>query len=439
MKADDFERGILGIVLLENDRIDLIASHLREAHFSLDSHRSIYRAMLKLRERKESIDGPTLCHEVESIGAVGGMAYLSDLTAGIYRFSESTVETYCENIRKAWKAREVERLGSDLELQAPCETADIESIISGAQSRLESIACDGSATKVTADDLADEVLESWEREHRLQSSPAIAFGIGSLDEAVGGMFPGHQIVVGARSGVGKTRFMVMATASVCAQGQPAQMNLIEPTRDEFMRGLAAFVSGVRACVATEPWQASKDERKTFYEAMALVRKWPLTIYDRANMTLDEIIARGRSAIRRGCRLIGVDYLQRVNIPSQEKGEQIRLRVARASTALANLVKDTGCTSLVLSQLRRTESMGIPTMQDLRESGQIENDAHTIILLHRDYDAERGIFLNTGAYVVPKRRFGPPANRRAYFANETATWENGDFNVRISGSRTYQDA
>lgn len=60
-------------------------------------------------------------------------------------------------------------------------------------------------------------------------------------------------------------------------------------------------------------------------------------------------------------------------------------------AIANLVKKTGCTSVVLSQLRRTETMGIPTMQDLRESGQIENDAHLIVLLHRDYDSERGIF------------------------------------------------
>ena len=143
------------------------------------------------------------------------------------------------------------------------------------------------------------------------------------------------------------------------------------------------------------------------------------------MTLDQVIARGRAAIHGGCRMIGVDYLQRLEVPVKDKNEQMRLRIARASMALANLVKKTGCTSVVLSQLKRTETMGIPTMQDLRESGQIENDAHLIVLLHRDYDAERGIFKDSGAYVVPKRRFGPPTNKRALFNRETATWEDAE--------------
>lgn len=424
MHAEDFERPILGVVMLDNDCLDLIATRLRPSHFFLESHREIYAAMVRLRQKHQPIDPITIAHELGDPGSVGGISYIADLTSGTYRMGESSLTAYCESVHKAWQRRQVASLGTDLELQAGLETLEVGSLVQNAQERLEAISCDGAATQASVDDLADDVLANWERDRSLQTSPALKFGIADLDSAVGGMFPGHQVVVGARSGVGKTRFLVMATAAVCLGGGTAQMNLIEPTRDEFMRGLAAFVGECRASVATEPWQATADERERFYRAMNLVRKWKLSIYDKANMSLDEIIARGRVAIRKGCRLIGVDYLQRVNIPQQEQGEQIRLRVARASTALANLVKDTQCTSLVLSQLRRTENMGIPTMQDLRESGQIENDAHTIILLHRDYDSERGVFKDTGAYVVPKRRFGPPANRRAYFDPTTATWEDG---------------
>jgi replicative DNA helicase len=138
-------------------------------------------------------------------------------------------------------------------------------------------------------------------------------------------------------------------------------------------------------------------------------------------SIESPVAAAAAAIHKGCRMIGLDYLQRLEVPVRDKNEQIRLRIARASMAIANLVKKTGCTSVVLSQLKRTETMGIPTMQDLRESGQIENDAHLIVLLHRDYDSERGIFKDTGAYVVPKRRFGPPTNQRARFGRDTATW------------------
>jgi replicative DNA helicase len=424
MRSEDFERSVLGMVLLDNNQIELVGSQLRANHFVLDSHQEIFSAMAQLRNEGQPIDALTLAHAIGHVERIGGTAYLSDLTNGLYRFSESGLVAYCEAIRRAWKARQLSSLGTDLALEAGLEFAEVDSLIQMTQDRLAAIDCDGVATQASVDELADDVLATWEQEHNLQSSPALEFGIKTLDEAIGGMFPGHQIVVGSRSGVGKTRFLVMATAAVCVTGASAQINLIEPTRDEFIRGLAAFMGECRACVATEPWQATPRERETFHRALASVRKWKLTIYDKASMTLDEIVARGRVAIRKGCRLIGVDYLQRVNIPAQEKGEQVRLRVARASTTLANLVKDTGCTSIVLSQLRRTENMGVPTMQDLRESGQIENDAHTIILLHRDYDAERGIFMNSGAYVVPKRRFGAPANRRAYFEPTTATWEDG---------------
>lgn len=425
MSVDNFERGILGIVQIDAGAMGLLATLIRPEHFALESHQQIFRAMLKLWERRSAIDASTIRAELPGgAEAIGGISYLMSLTDGMYRFSDSTMHTYCQHIRAAWKAREVARLGEGLALEASDSLASMEAVIAEAQERLEAIACDGEQGDATAEGCADEVLDSWDRENKLTNSPAVGFGIENLDSAVGGMFPGHQVVVGARSGVGKTRFLVMATAAVCACDLPAQMNLIEPTKDEFMRGLACFVAGLRASVATEPWTATREERDRFHGAMAIVRKWPLTIYDRATMSLDDIIARGRAAIHHGCRLIGVDYLQRVYVPSHERGEQIRLKVGRASMSLANLVKDTGCTSLVLSQLKRTETMGIPTMQDLRESGQIENDAHTIVLLHRDYDSERGIFLNTGSYVVPKRRFGPPANRRAFFDPLTATWESG---------------
>jgi replicative DNA helicase len=422
--ATDFEKGLLGVVLLENGRMALVVSLVQLHHFGLDSHQQIFGAMLNLYRLQRSIDTHTLADQLRGISGCSA-AYIADLTNGMYAFSEETIRTYAGKVRESWKARQVIALAESITATAQESGEDIESVIETAQSRLEAIACDSGEKDATADSCADTVLEEWEREHKMSDSPAVGFGIASLDQAVGGMFPGHQVVVGARSSAGKTRFLTQATAAVCAQGQRVQLNLIEPTREEIMRGLACFAGGMRASVASEPWTATREERDKFHSAMTLVRKWPLEIYDNANMTLDQVVARGRAAIHRGCRMIGLDYLQRLEVPMRDKGEQMRLRIARASMTLANLVKKTECTSLVLSQLKRTETMGIPTMQDLRESGQIENDAHLIVLLHRDYDSDRGIFKDTGAYVVPKRRFGSPTNKRASFNRLTATWEDGE--------------
>lgn len=425
--ANDFERGLLGMVLLDGNRMALLASLLAPHHFGLESHQRIYAAMQRLFSECKAITDLTLAEALGGLGnlrGVGGIGYITDLTAGMHRFSEDTIRSYAAEVRLSWKARQMAAACVVGEQRTQDGGEDIDFAIAEMQTRLEEIACDGTEA-AAVDGCADAVLEGWEREHNLSGSPAIGFGIDSLDDAVGGMFPGHQVVVGARSSVGKTRFLMQATAAVCARGAAAQLNLIEPTRDEFMRGLACYVAGLRASVASEPWTATREDRDRFRGAMAMVRRWPLEIYDHAGMTLDQVIARGRAAIHKGCRMIGLDYLQRLEVPIRDKNEQVRLRIARASTALANLVKDTGCTALVLSQLRRTETMGIPSMQDLRESGQIENDAHLIVLLHRDYDAERGIFKNSGSYVVPKRRFGSPTNKRAVFSAINATWEDGE--------------
>jgi replicative DNA helicase len=425
--TETFERGILGVVLLDHDRMVLIASLLQPQHFYLESHQQIYRAMLELFEQKHAIDAMTIASAlggVERAQVVGGVAYIMSLEEGMYKFSEDTIRTYAGNIKQAWKARRAagvaEALASGIQ-----DTEDIEAEIANAQKLLEEIACDGDTEDATVDHVAEEVQAEWERERSLTNSPAIGFGIKSLDDEVGGMFPGHQVVVGALSGVGKTRFLVQSTAAVCGAGYPVQLNLIEPTKAEVLRGLACFHAGLPASVATEPRTATREQVEKFRVAMAAVRKWPLTLYDRANMTLDEMIARGRAAIRKGCRMIGTDYLQRINVPLRDKADQERLRIARASTAFANLVKDTGCTSLLMSQLKRIQIGSIPTMADLRETGQIENDAHLIVLLHRDYDSEKGIFKNTGAYVVCKRRFGSPTNKRARFDYVAATWEDGE--------------
>lgn len=313
LSAIDFEKGLLGVVLLESKRIVLVASLLQPHHFGLDSHRQIFGAMLNLHQAQKSIDTQTL---VDLLKGVGGCSagYISDLTNGMYAFSEDTIRTYAGKIQESWKARQVMALSESIAATAQQSDEDIANVIANAQSRLEAISCDSGEKDATAEGCADAVLEEWERERAMSESPAIGFGIDSLDLAVGGMFPGHQVVVGARSSVGKTRFLMQATAAVCARGRRVQLNLIEPTREEIMRGLACFAGGLRASVASEPWTATREEKESFRGAMAMVRKWPLEIYDNASMTLDQVVARGRAAIHKGCRMIGLDYLQRLEVP-----------------------------------------------------------------------------------------------------------------------------
>jgi replicative DNA helicase len=140
--AQDFERGILGVVLLDNDRLALAASLLQREHFMLDSHQQIFGAMLRLWDKRQAIDINTVAEELGGLQAcqtVGGMAYVMSLTEGIYRFSEDTIRTYSERIRQAWKARQAVNVGNVL-AESAMGDEEIEESIARAQQRLESIA-----------------------------------------------------------------------------------------------------------------------------------------------------------------------------------------------------------------------------------------------------------------------------------------------------------
>ena len=212
--------------------------------------------------------------------------------------------------------------------------------------------------------------------------------------------------------------------------------LIEPTRHDFLRRLWSIVGQVRYTAVTKPWMASKDERERLRWAMNQVCEWPLYILDDSNMTLDEQLAHQRLAMHRhGVELSAIDYIQRMKVTSESKSDDTRLKIGRASTLNANLVKGTKCRNILLSQLSRSGGMNtIPSMDRLRESGQLENDAATILLLHLKYDEEQGHFTSEGAGIIPKQRFGVPCNVKLYKDADTALWKSGSStDTRSSGS------
>jgi len=110
---------------------------------------------------------------------------------------------------------------------------------------------------------------------------------------------------------------------------------------------------------------------------------------RSSMAIDELRARVRLYVRiLGTRLVVVDYLQLVRGP----GKELRLQVAAVVEGLRRLAKDEGIGVIALSQLSRSDHE-LPTLARLKETGEIENAAHTVLLIHRPVSA---LGIQTGA-------------------------------------------
>ena len=443
----DAEKTILGAILLDDSTLLEVSEKLVPEDFFLDSHRRILQRMIDLMNAKRAIDIVTLTQELsqnKEMEAVGGWAYIASLTEGLPR--RPVIDEYIRIVKDKAMLRGLMGLSSETIARAGDQSEPALEIAGWQAARLEEVVSGGIHRGLQrVDTLTIEVLNRFNEQSVLDGSPGLSFGVPGLDEATGGIQDGEQVVIGCFSGVGKTTLLAQIVAANCPQGHPAAMFLIEPTRHDFLRRLWSIVGDVRYTAVTKPWMATKEERDRIRWAAEQVLEWGnLFIYDKSNLTLDEQQAHARLAIHRhGVELIGLDYIQRLKVKSADKGDDMRLKIGRASTANADLVKNSKCRNVILSQLNRSGGMGVlPSMDKLRESGQLENDAATILLLHLKYDEEQGHFTDEGAGIIPKQRFGIPCNVALYKDPRTALWCSGTkppaVSSYVSAGRNYHD-
>jgi replicative DNA helicase len=244
------------------------------------------------------------------------------------------------------------------------------------------------------------------------------------------MMPGLQTAVGALPGIGKTTFMCQCILGVLRAGHRVDAFLYEPTAYQVTMQIISLMTGAPYIHITKPWTCPSELLDRVNEAASELAEMPLNLYDKPGMNLDQQIGLARLAITHyDSRLICTDYVQRMKINSIDRNEQLRMKIGRASRGLADVVKGTLAHSLLLSQLgtgRKAGAGATPTMFDFRESGDIEQDARTILLLHREYDEVNAHFGNNGAIFCAKQTFGSPGNVRVIFDPVTAEWKDSEF-------------
>ena len=212
-------------------------------------------------------------------------------------------------------------------------------------------------------------------------------GIPRFDYVTRGLQGGQNITIAARSGDGKTSLGIQAGTENARHGTPVMIFSVEMTRDDILRRVFSAVSNVPFIRVRDPQWATDQDFDAIRYAAGKVADWPLFIDADSSIHIDQLVARARLAIRReGVKLIIVDYAQVI----RADGKDERLRVSAVSRGLTRLAKDEGVPVIVLSQLARADKSNAhrkPRMGDLRESSQLENDAHVIALIHRPVDEE----------------------------------------------------
>jgi replicative DNA helicase len=280
--------------------------------------------------------------------------------------------------------------------------------------------------------LADALSESYsalgQRQANGQTLLGYSTGIDELDHMLGGFSPGDLIVLAGRPGTGKTALANALKLGVAQSAKRSVLSLeLEMSVEQLSHRVLASESGVplrRIRAATLDHRELGELARTADRLSQL----PIGIIVRRDTRISELRAQARRITRQQgpLGLIVVDYLQ---IATAERHETHREReIAQITASLKSLAGELHVPVLALSQLNRsvesrTGADRRPRLSDLRESGAIEQDADTVLFIHREElvnpnTDEKGI----AEIIVGKQRSGPTGFVKLRWVRELTRFE-----------------
>lgn len=372
------ERSLLGAMILKPGLVRTI--EIERDDFYRTDHKIIFDALQACEAAGKAIDFVTVAEQLEAMGElenIGGMVYLANIQESTPTASNAT--TYAGIIRDKAKLRAGIQIGHDI-AQAGFD-GDAKAMADAMSDCLLAAAGRDTRDHWSTDDSLKYTLEHIDLVHTGKIRPGLRFGIRELDDKYpGGMRPGQMIILGARPSMGKTAVMMnIAEAQDC----PVGIISLEMEHDELMIRRIAMAAEVNY-TKIETAKMTSEEWGRFSKGVSGLRKH-MHICDRGGMSIAEVEREAtRMKHQHNIGILMVDYLQLIEGNGNNRTEEIG-HVSRKIKALSKRLK---VPIVALAQLNRNlenrpADKRRPNMADLRESGQIEQDAHMIIFLYRD--------------------------------------------------------
>ncbi|AXC12746.1 Replicative DNA helicase (DnaB) [Acidisarcina polymorpha] len=415
------ERAILGHALNFEVKQPEFFEGATDDLFFTDGNRRILRAMVRLNGRGASIDLTAVQTELiqsDELSSAGGATYISDLTTGTVRTYD--VRQHLETLRAmAAKRALAASLERALARVYGNETAD--DVIASIEHDVAEVQSGCGVEVLSLKDLIQPELDAIARERQTKKAVlGIPTGIASLDEVTTG-WRSEFSLVGAYPGRGKTSFIVQAARAAAQAGFPVLILSLEMRKGELLRRLMSLESRLRPRKFREPREMNTSEFNHVVECAGALAELPIYVCDQDSLNPRQITATARLWIRKaGVKIVFVDFIQIVS----ETGRDARDVMNKVSAALRSLSKSAGIPVVAASQLSRANSRNLnerPTLFHLKETGNLEQDAHNVFLLHRPVD-DRQDFTGADEIIIAKQRHGVTGPINVFYNSERLIFE-----------------
>ena len=394
--SSEAEESVLGALLRSATAADDVSDQLNPDDFYIPAHRTVHGAMHQLYETNQPIDTVTVIDRLHRSGrleAAGGPTFVIGLwdavpSAANVGYYTHVVAEHAQRRRMLDAATRITELALDLDsaLDTALDRAEQTMLAVGERGAGDGLSQLGGLLP----ELLDR-LEQVEREGLDVSG--LPTGLSDLDRKLGGLQPSTLTVVAGRPGMGKSALAMNIASHVAANHGPVAYFSLEMSPTEIAyRWLAsqARVDSTLLRTGLTNNRGGGDPNKSriwaaLVKATSDLYQVPLHADDRSR-TVGDIRAKCRRLKRKnGLKLVVVDYMQLMHSTSRNR-ENRQQEIADISLNLKALARELDVPVIAVSQLNRALEARAdkhPQLGDLRESGAIEQDADTVLMIYRD--------------------------------------------------------
>lgn len=382
-----FEIAVLGLLMLHPHSIYNVAPKLKPEMFSSSVNANIYRAMQAVTASGLLPEYTLVIGSLKDMGQLDSVGGAENIESVIQRakieYNIKSLDEYVRRVQDAYKITRLLKFNAEIPRILDDKPGTINEVISKLSENLNKLVSDVGVEDVSiVGDTIDETLKRIKERLNNPGPLGISTGFPSIDHYTGGLVDGEIWYIGARPSMGKSAWLTKVFLNVAKQGIPCLMFNREMSAHSINERMLAILSGVDALKIR---QSALDDKEfvRLEKAKAELKELPIYVDNNFTGDVDYIYATIRKhQLLSGIRVVGLDYIQLI----VERADNSVHLLGNASRRLKLLSNELGLSTIILSQMNRnveSRENRRPLMADLRQSGNLEEDADIMAALYRD--------------------------------------------------------
>ena len=374
------EENIIGSLLIDKNCMDEIYGMLSADMFTSELLGRMYLEFQRGYDNRYEVNPAVIIQKIAGDQIPEHIVIEEIKNCTVNTQTSATVKSYAEVILNEYKARRLDGIIRMIKVSPNDVNGQIGRIIES----LEALQDGKSAASKTLSEITKENKGKYFLDNEAEKT---YIGFTGLDDMLGGLEGGDMIVIGARPAVGKSAFVTQITSYLAECGKKVGFYNLEMQEKQVYERFVVSQSGIGLTRLRRAKKFLGDEKERFDKANEILEKRENIVITTGSKAVSEIRSESRHM---GYDIIIIDYLQLLKSDKEYRGNRYA-EVGAISKAIKALAMELNIPIIALSQLNRVSEARDtkePTMAELREAGDIEQDASVIMLLWNLYQDDK---------------------------------------------------